>query len=45
VEGILQECLDKGIDLELILAQWQVSRLEDLEADQVQQVLEWLKGQ
>jgi hypothetical protein len=45
IEGILQECLDKGIDLELILDKWQVSRLEALDADQVQQVLEWLKGQ
>ena len=45
IEGILQECLDKGIDLELILEQWQVSRLEDLDGDQVHQVLEWLQGQ
>ena len=45
IEEILQECLDKGIDLELILAQWQVSRLEDLGEDQVKQVQEWLQGQ
>jgi hypothetical protein len=45
IEGILQECLDKGIDLEVILQQWQVSTLEELEEDQVKQVQEWLKGQ
>jgi hypothetical protein len=45
LEGILQECLDKGIDLELILTQWQVSRLEDLTPDQIHQVEEWLEGQ
>jgi len=45
IEGILQACLDKGIDLELILQQWQVSRLEDLDEDQVLRVQEWLKSQ
>ena len=45
VEEILQTCLDKGIDLELIFKQWQVSRLEDLEENQVQQVQEWLEKQ
>lgn len=43
IEGILQQCLDKGIDLELILKQWQVSRLEDLAEDQINQVEGWLK--
>jgi hypothetical protein len=45
IEAILQECLDKGIDLDLILEKWQVSRLEDLDSDQVHQVQEWLKNQ
>jgi hypothetical protein len=45
MEAILQECLDKGIDLGLILDQWQVSRLEDLGEDQIKQVQEWLQGQ
>jgi len=38
-------CLKKGIDLELLLKQWQVSRLEELEADRAQQAREWLAGQ
>jgi hypothetical protein len=37
--------LFQGIDLELILQQWQVSKLEDLDDHQVNQVQEWLKGQ
>ncbi len=37
--------LDKGIGLELVLEQWQVKRLEDLEEDQLKQVEEWLKSQ
>ena len=45
LEKILQECLDKGIDLELILQQWQVSELEDLDDHQVNQVQEWLEKQ
>jgi hypothetical protein len=45
LEALLQGCLEKGIDLELILQQWQVSRLEELEEHQVQQVREWLKTQ
>jgi len=45
IEGILQACLDKGIDLEVIYEQWQVRDLEDLEEDQVQQVQEWLQSQ
>jgi hypothetical protein len=38
-------CLEKGIDLELILQQWQVGRLEELAADRAQEVREWLKSQ
>ena len=45
IEEILQECLDKGIDLELILQQWQVDELEDLDENQVNQVQEWLEKQ
>ena len=45
LEAILQTCLEKGIDLELILQKWQVSRLEELDGARAQQVREWLKGQ
>jgi hypothetical protein len=45
LEEILQECIEKGIDLELILQQWQVSKLEDLDEHQVHQVQEWLEKQ
>jgi hypothetical protein len=45
LEAILQGCLDKGIDLELILQQWQVNQLEDLDQHEVQQVQEWLATQ
>jgi len=38
-------CLEKGIGPELILQQWQVSRLEELDGASAQQVREWLKGQ
>jgi hypothetical protein len=31
--------------LELILAQWQVSWMEDVGEDQIKQVQEWLQGQ
>jgi hypothetical protein len=37
-------CLNKGIDLELILQQWQVSRLEEMDTCRAQQVREWLAG-
>ena len=40
----MEATLEKGIDLELILQKWQVSRLEDLDAHQVRQVQEWLNG-
>jgi hypothetical protein len=45
LEAIRLGCLDKGVDLELILLQWQVSRLEELDGPGAQQVREWLKGQ
>jgi hypothetical protein len=45
LENILQGCLEKGIELELILQQWEVSKLEDLEEHQVHQVREWLDKQ
>jgi hypothetical protein len=38
-------CLEKGVDLEAILQQWQVNRLEELDHDSAQQVLEWLESQ
>jgi predicted nucleotidyltransferase len=45
LEAILQTCLEKEIDLELILQKWQVSSLEELDGARAQQVQEWLKGQ
>ena len=45
LEAIRLECLEKGIDIELILQQWQVSQLEELDADNACQVREWLAGQ
>jgi hypothetical protein len=45
LEAVRQECLEKGIDLELILEKWQVSRLEELDADSAQHVQEWLADQ
>jgi hypothetical protein len=45
LEAIMEATLEKGVDLELILQQWQVSRLEDLDDRQVHQVQEWLKSQ
>jgi hypothetical protein len=45
VEEILKECIDREIDLELVLTQWRVDRLEDLDEGQVQQVREWLINQ
>jgi hypothetical protein len=38
-------CLDKGVDLELILGLGQISRLEELDGPRAQQIREWLKGQ
>jgi len=45
LESIRLGCLDKGVDLELILQQWHVSNLEELDGPGAQQVQEWLKGQ
>jgi hypothetical protein len=45
IEEILKECLDKGINLELILQEWQVGRLEELDAEGVHQVKRWLDKQ
>ena len=45
LEAIRQTCLDKEIDLELILEKWQVSNLEELDGASAQRVQEWLKGQ
>jgi hypothetical protein len=45
LEAIRLTCLEKEIDLELILAKWQVSRLEELDGPSAQRVQEWLKGQ
>jgi hypothetical protein len=33
------------VDLELILQQWQIRLLEELDTDRAQQVQEWLAGQ
>ncbi len=45
LEAIRLSCLEKEIDLELILEKWQVKQLEELDGDSAQQVQEWLKGQ
>jgi hypothetical protein len=45
LDAIRLMCLDKEIDLELILEKWQVSRLEELDGPGAQRVQEWLKGQ
>jgi hypothetical protein len=45
LEAIRLTCLEKEIDLELILQTWQVSQLEQLDAAGAQQVREWLEGQ
>jgi hypothetical protein len=45
LEAILLTCLEKEIDLELILQKWQVSCLEELDGPRALQVQEWLKGQ
>jgi hypothetical protein len=44
-EAIRLTCLEKEIELEVILDKWQVSRLEELDGASAQQVQEWLKGQ
>jgi hypothetical protein len=45
LEAIRLTCLEKEIELEVILEKWQVSRLEELDGASAQQVREWLKGQ
>lgn len=45
LEAIRLACLDKGIDLELIFQQWQVSNLEKLDGASAQQVQGWLQSQ
>jgi len=45
LEAIRLGCLEKGIEVELILEQWHLSRLEDLDQDRAQEVLKWLEGQ
>ena len=45
LEAIRLACLDKGIDLELIFQQWQVSNLEELDGASAQQVQGWLESQ
>ena len=45
LEAIRLSCLEKGVDIELILQQWQVSSLEELDGGSAQQVREWLKSQ
>jgi hypothetical protein len=45
LEVIHLTCLEKEIELEVILEKWQVSRLEELDGASAQQVQEWLKGQ
>jgi len=44
LEAIRLTCLEKEIELEVILEKWQVSRLEELDGASAQQVQEWLKG-
>jgi hypothetical protein len=45
LEAICLGCLEKKIDLELILQQWQISRLEELDGDGALKVREWLESQ
>jgi hypothetical protein len=45
LEAIRLTCLEKEIELEVILEKWQVSRLEKLDEASTQQVREWLTGQ
>jgi len=45
LEAIRLTCLEKEIELELILEKWRVHRLEELDGAGAQQVQEWLKGQ
>ena len=45
LEAIRLTCLDKEIELEVILEKWEVSNLEELDGPSAQQVREWLQGQ
>jgi hypothetical protein len=45
LEAIRLTCLEKEIELEVILEKWQVSPLEELDGPSSQQVRDWLKGQ
>ena len=45
LEAIRLTCLEKEIELEVILEKWQVSNLEELDGPSAQRVREWLKGQ
>ena len=45
LEAIRQTCMEKEIELELILQKWQASSLEELDGASAQQMQEWLKGQ
>jgi hypothetical protein len=45
LEAIRLTCLEKEIDLELILHKWQVGQLEELDGVSAHQVREWLEGQ
>jgi len=45
LEEIREGCLEKRIDLQLILQQWQLGQLEELDYEGALQVKEWLAGQ
>lgn len=45
LEAIRVAYLEKGVDLELILQQWQISSLEELTEESAQQVRAWLERQ
>jgi hypothetical protein len=45
LEAIRLTCLEKEIDLKLILEKWQVSRLEELDGASAHQVQGWLESQ
>ena len=45
LEAIRLDCLEKGVDLDLILKEWKVSRLEELDYDSAQKVKDWLNSQ
>lgn len=45
LEAIRLGCLEKGVDIELILTEWHVTRLEELDDASAQQVVEWIESQ